>query len=82
MRGRQPREAAQTTDAATTTVALTAAPPAALEVSDIQVRYAGVPAVKGVDANSSTTTFNAFVLGLGGRADAITIDDVVVTKTP
>ncbi len=41
-----------------------------------------VPAVKGVDANSSTTTFNAFVLGLGGRADAITIDDVVVTKTP
>ena len=34
--------------AATTTVALTAAPPAALEVDDIQVRYAGVPTVKGV----------------------------------
>lgn len=35
------------TDQASTT-RLTAAPPQALEVSDIQVRYSGVPAVKGV----------------------------------
>lgn len=41
-----------------------------------------VPAAKGVDANSSATTFNAFVLGLGGRTDSINLDDIVVSKTP
>ncbi len=41
-----------------------------------------VPAAQGVDANSSAATFNAFVLGLGGRTDTINIDDIVVTKTP
>ncbi|GAT32873.1 hypothetical protein TSACC_21275 [Terrimicrobium sacchariphilum] len=41
-----------------------------------------VPSAQGVDANSSATTFNAFVLGLGGRTDSINIDDVVITKTP
>lgn len=41
-----------------------------------------VPAAQGVDVNSSATTFNAFVLGLGGRTDAINLDDIVITKTP
>jgi hypothetical protein len=41
-----------------------------------------VPAVQGVDANSSATTFNAFVLGLGGRTDTINLDDIVITRTP
>lgn len=41
-----------------------------------------VPAVKGVDVNSSAATFNSFVLGLGGRSDAIIIDDIVITRTP